>query len=218
MPEPITIPISYFEVTVEYERPQFQLWLDRAAIVTAVFDALRLWEPTIDDVEAITSGKTSEQGFTIKLPTKRVSFFFGAASCKFTRENSDWQSAEETVAIFDSGITALVRASGVAPGPKRTAIALHVQPKSFPFIKLLAPLIPPQLSALEAEPPITMATVARWPHRKITIDGSAVVANAVYLRFERDFLPTASYREISEQLRKDEESLFALLGVEEDRG
>lgn len=217
MAEPVTIPISYFEVAADYERPQFQLWLDRAAVISAVFDALHSWEPTIDDVAAIITGKTSEQGFTIKLPLKRVSFFFGAASCKFTRENSDWQSAEETIAIFDAGISALIHAAGVNLGPKRAVIALHLQPKSVPFIGLLSPFIPPQLAALEAEPATTMATVAKWPYRKITIDGSGLVANAIFLRFEREFPTTASYDEMARQLRKDEEDLFTLLGVEEDR-
>jgi hypothetical protein len=62
-----------------------------------------------------------------------------------------------------------------------------------------------------------MATVAKWEHRKVTIDGSGVVANAVFLRFEREFPSAANYREIAAQLRKDEEELFTILGVEEDR-
>lgn len=218
MSEPVTIPISYFEVASNYERPQFHLWLDRAAVVSAVFDALHSWGPTIDDVDGINTGKTSEQGFAIKLPAKRVSFFFGAASCKFMRENSDWQSAEETIAIFDAGISALIHSGGVTLGPKKTAIALHIQPKSAQCIGLLSPFIPAQLAALEAEPATTMAAVAKWPHRKVTIDGSGVVANAIFLRFERDFPTTASYDEIAAQLRKDEEELFKLLGVEEDQG
>jgi hypothetical protein len=218
MAEPITIPISYFEVAADYERPQFQIWLERAAILSAVFDALHPWGPNIDDVDPVNTGKASEQGFTIKLPAKRVSFFFGVASCKFTRENSDWQSAEETIAIFDAGILALIGAAGVTLGPKRTVIALHIQLKSSPFITLLAPFIPPQLAALEAEPATTMATVVKWPHRRITIDGSGVVANAVFIRLERDFPTTATYDEIARQLRKDEDDLFKLLGVEEEQG
>jgi hypothetical protein len=218
MPELVTIPISYFEVAVGYERPEFRLWMDRASIVQGIFDALEPWEPRIDDVDAITTGKASEQGVTIKLPLKRVSFFFGPASCKFTRENVDWQSAEETIAIFDAAVSALIRSSGVAMGPKSTAISLHLQPKSLPFITLLTPFIAPQLAALDSQPVTTMATVAKWAHHKVTIDGSAVLANAIFLRFEREFPTTATYEEITDQLRKDEEDLFIILGVEEDRG
>jgi hypothetical protein len=218
MPELVTIPISIFEFKVDYERPEFTLWMDRASVVQGIFEALKRWEPRIDDVELITTGKTSEQGFTIKLPFKRVSFFFGPASYKFTQENVDWQSAEETIAILDTAVSALIRSTGVATGPKNTAISLHLQPKSLPFIALLMPFIAPQLATLDSEPVVTMATVAKWAHRKVTIDGSGVVANAVFLRFEREFPSGASYDEIADQLRKDEEDLFKMLGVEEDRG
>jgi hypothetical protein len=192
--------------------------MDRAFVVQGIFEALKPWGPRIDDVDAITTGKTSEQGFTIKLPLKRVSFFFGPASCKFTRENVDWQSADETIAILDAAVSALIRSGGIAMGPKNTAISLHLQPKSLPFIALLTPFIAPQFATLGSEPVMAMATVARWAHRKVTIDGSAVLANAVFLRFEREFPSSATYDEIAEQLRKDEEDLFKILGVEEDRG
>ena len=218
MPEPIAIPISYFEIAVDYERPEFRIWLDRPAVLQAVFDALRAWEPAIEDVEPINAGKPSEQGVTIKLPVKRVSFFFGVASCKFTRENVGWDLATETIAIFDAATSALVGAGHVTLGPKNTNIALHLQPKSLPFIALLAPFIPPQLAAIDSEPAITMATVAKWANHKVTIDGSAAIANAIFLRFERQFAATVSYDEIVCQLRKDEEELFRILGVEEDRG
>jgi hypothetical protein len=213
----VTIPISIFEFAADYERPQFKLLNDRACIVQAVFDALGQWEPRLDDLEIVTSGKASEQGFTIKLPLKRVSFFFGPASCRFTRENASWQTADETIAILDSAVSALLHSSGVSIGSKKTAVSLHLQTRSIPFIELLSPFIPPQLLALDSEPVSTFATVAQWEQRKVTIDGSGVVANAVFLRFEREFPSGATYGEISVQLKKDEEELFAILGVEEDR-
>ena len=217
MAELVTIPISVFEFAVDYVRPNFGLWLDRASVVQGIFDALKPWEPRIDDVDAVTTGKASEQGFTIKLPLKRVSIFFGPASCKFTREDVTWQSVEETTAILDSAISALIRFSGVALGPRNITIYLHLQPKSLPFTALLAPFIAPQIAVLDSEPVITMATVAKWPHRKVTMDGSAAIANAVFLRFERQFPNSSGYEEIAGVMRKDQEVLFTMLGVEEDR-
>lgn len=218
MAELVAIPISVFELAVDYERPEFRLWMDRASVVQAIFDALKPWEPRIDDVDAITTGKASEQGFTIKLPLKRVSFFFGPASCKFVRENVEWRTAEETIAILDAAVSALIRSSGVAMGPQNTTVYLHLQPKSLPFTDLLTPFIAPQLATLDSESVMTMATVAKWAHRKVTIDGSVVIANAVFLRFEREFPSTATYEEIAGQLRKDQADLFRILGVEEDLG
>lgn len=218
MAELVAIPISIFEFAVEYERPDFKFWADRSSVVQDVFDALKPWEPRLDDLDAIATGKASEQGFTIKLPLKRVSFFFGPASCRCTRENMDWQLANETIAIIDAVLTALSRSSRVAMGPRKASISLHLQPKSRPFVDLLTPFIAPPLAALDPEPVTTTAAVAKWAHRKVTIDGSAALANAVYLRFEREFPGAATYDEIAGQLRKDEEDLFRILGVEEDLG
>jgi hypothetical protein len=64
----------------------------------------------------------------------------------------------------------------------------------------------------------TIAIVLKWgDDHKVTIDGSGVLANAVFLRFERRSPSAATYEEIASQLKKDEENLFRILGVEEDQ-
>jgi hypothetical protein len=52
---------------------------------------------------------------------------------------------------------------------------------------------------------------------KVTLDGSGALVNAVFLKFEREFGAAAGYKEMAEQLRRDEEELFIMLGVEEDQ-
>ena len=69
---------------------------------------------------------------------------------------------------------------------------------------------------MESESPATMASVVRWSKRKITLDGSASLANAVFLKFEREFGATATSHEIAEQISADEKQLFAILGVVEE--
>jgi hypothetical protein len=217
MAELVTIPISYFELAVDF-RPNFKLWIDRGSIVQVVFEALSPWNPNVDDVEAISTGKISEQGFTLKLPLKRVSFFFGPVSCRFTRDAVNWESAEETITILDAAFSAFFGFSGMVMGAKRTAIAVHLQPRKLPFAELLKPFIPQLLGALESANIQTGAVVAKWDKRKVTLDGSAVVANGIYLKFDREFESFSTYQEIAHQLKKDEEELFGILGVEEDRG
>jgi hypothetical protein len=218
MPELVTIPISFFELVVDYIRPDLNLLADRAPIVQGIFDVLKPWNLSVDDVEPITTGKISEQGVTFKLPLKRVLFFFGAASCRFTRDAVDWDSAEETLAILDAVLSALVQLSSVAMVTKKTAVGVHIQPRTMSFMEILNPFLAPQLAALESEPVKTMATVAKWGKRKVTLDGSGSLANGVFLKFEREFESATTYQEIAEQLRRDEEELFRILGVEEDRG
>lgn len=75
MAQLVTIPISFVELTISYERPNIKAFNDRAALVQAIFDSLLPWNPKLDDVEPRTSGKLSEQGFSFRLPLKQISFF-----------------------------------------------------------------------------------------------------------------------------------------------
>jgi hypothetical protein len=218
MPELVTIPISYFEVAVKYERPVFQLWIDRAAVLQGIFDALKPWNPNIDDTEHRNDGKPSEQGIVLKLPLKRASFFFGPGACKFSRDDADWGAADETIAILDAALSALTFFGHVVLGKKSTAINLHIQPRVLTFMDVLNPFVPRELAAIESQPVRTMATVAKWENRKVTIDGSGALANGLFLRLERDFEASATYDEMAQLLRHDEEELFTILGIEEDRG
>ena len=43
-----------------------------------------------------------------------------------------------------------------------------------------------------------MAIVSRWPQRRITLDGSAAIANAIYVQTERDFDAQASYEDVKQ--------------------
>lgn len=217
MPELVTIPIAIFEITVEYARPVMKLLMDRKEVVDVLFEQFKPWKIKVDDLEVISAGKPSEQGVKFKLPTKRTSFFFGAASCTLTRDDADWESAEETIQIFDIGISALRASGGVEVGSFQTAIALHLQPKNLQFIELLKPFAPAPLAALDPSPMKAIAAVIKWKKRKVTIDGSSQLANGVFLRFEREFESTETYDAIAAQLKTDEDELFELIGVKEDR-
>jgi hypothetical protein len=218
MPELVTVPISFFECTVDYVQPIIRLLGDRAAVVQSVFDALKPWNPNIDDIELRNTGKSSEQGVNFGLPLKRVSFFLGPSYCRLTRDDADWVAAEETIAILEAALSALVLETDITVRGYRTAIALHLQPRKMSFVEILRPFVAPQLAGLEKEPFRTMAAIAKWPTRKVTIDGSGAIANAVFVKLEREFESSSTYGEMAAQLKQDEEDLFKILGVEEDRG
>jgi hypothetical protein len=216
MPETVTIPISFFEVTFDYVHPDLRLLGDRASIVQGIFEALQPWSPIMDNIEVKTAGKISEQGVSFKLPLKRVTFFFGPAHCTFSRDGVDWITAEETIRILETFVSCFITLSGVQLAARKTTIGLHIQPKTAPFIKILSPFVAPQLAALEAVPLKTMAAVVRWENRRVTLDGSGSLANGLFLKLEREFASTMAYSEMAEQLMRDEQELFAVLGIEED--
>ncbi|HXP86252.1 MAG TPA: hypothetical protein VN841_16115 [Bryobacteraceae bacterium] len=218
MVELVTIPASFFELIAEYERPAIHLLIDRGAVVQAIFDALKPWNPRIDDIESHTTGKHSEQGVTFRLPTKHVSFFFGAAACRFARDAVDWTSAEETINMLDTCLSALLRHAGVAWVTQKTAIGVHIQPRTKNFVDILRPFLVHELAMLDQGPLQTMAVVAKWGKRRLTLDGSGLLANALFVKLEREFETSISYEAMAQQLHADEEELFRILGIEEERG
>jgi hypothetical protein len=216
MPEIVVIPISFFEATFDYKETNIMLWLDRAVVVQALFAALKPWNVAVDDVEIITTGKPSEQGLKFKLPQKQASFFFSPTLCRFSKDNADWQSAEDTIAVMAAAYSALANAGKIEAATIKTVIALHMQPKSLPFMNILRPFVPVSLIALDKDVK-TMASIVKWDKRKVIIDGSGQLANGIFLRFEHEFDGAATYEEIAKQLRADEEAFFAILDVKEEQ-
>jgi hypothetical protein len=217
MPHLVTIPIALFEVIIEYARPNMKLLVDSAKVIDQLFESFSPWNVKVDDVEVITEGKPSDQGVKFKIPTKRTSFTFGAGSCKLNRDDADWPSAEEMIKILNTGWNVLSELGGVVPGAYKTAIAMHLQPKTTRFIEILKPFAPPQLLKLETAPLKATAAVVKWEKRRITVDGSSQLANGLFVRLEREFEGTVGYGEIAEQLKADEDELFGLLDVMEEQ-
>jgi hypothetical protein len=152
-----------------------------------------------------------------KLPQKHISFFVGAVFCRFSRNAVDWDLAEETITILDLVVSTLASQAAITMGPKKTAIGMHLQPRSLTFRDILRPFVPQEIVKLEETPFRTMANVTKWGHRAVTIDGSGSLANGVFVKLEREFAASDSYKEIAQRLWKDEQELFAILGIVEDK-
>ena len=217
MPEPVTIPIAIVNVTMEYVRPNMKLLMDRIRVVDQLFERYSPWNIKVDDVEIITEGKPSDQGIKFKIPRCRTSFFFSAAQCQLTQDDANWRAAEETIKILKIGVGTLAEVAGVEISSYKTAIALHLQPKTASSIQLLAPFASARITAFDPSPMTAFATVVKWDKRRITMDGSAQLANAIFLKFEREFPGKMPIEEVALQLKIDEDELFTLLGVEELR-
>ncbi len=216
MPNLVTIPIAILEITVEYSRPNMKLLVDRASVVDHLFQQFTEWNVKVDDVEVITEGKPSDQGIKFKLPAKRTSFMFGAGSCKLNRDDATWASAEETIAILDTGWSVLKELGQVEVGSYKTSIALHLQSKTTPFVEILKPFAAHPLLGLEPNAIKAIAGIVKWDKRRVTVDGSNQFANAVFVRLEREFDGSFSYQQIAEQLHIDETKIFELLDVVEE--
>ena len=215
MAEPVIIPISVFEVTVRYEKPVIRLLTDRAEIIQTLFDAFAEFEPNADDLEVVSAGKTAEQGIRLRFASQKITFFFGAANCKFTKEAALWAEADTILRILDTFLAILTKVSGVTFGKKTSVLSLHLQPKTASSQDILRPFIDSGIKSLDRAPLDAIAIVARWPRHRITLDGSALVANGIFVQMEREFDATLSYDEMKRDIFNDEFDLLKLLGVEE---
>lgn len=219
MAERIIIPISTLDIIVDYETPSVRLWADRfraVEVIEALFDALKPWGVNLDDIEGVDQGKNSEKGVRYRLPRKKASFFFSGAFCRFTQDDANWVQAQESLAILNTGVATLMKLASLRKATQHASLAFHFQPKTGKFIDLLKPFVPPQFLGLEASPLLTMASVVKWGGRSVYIDGSGSIANAVFVKIDRDFTPEHSFEQIAEQVFADETKLFNILGVEED--
>jgi hypothetical protein len=215
MPTAITIPISMFELAIGYQKPELRLLADRARPVQALFDAFAPWTPRLDDMEIITAGRHSEQGVKIRINGQGASFFFGALGCRFTQENATWDHAANLQELVTIALNTLATSTGVIFGTKTSIVSRHLQPETGSFKDILRNFIVPGIQNLAQEPAIAMAIVARWPKRRITLDGSAALANAIFLQTEREFDSAVSLEQIQKTLWAERQELFELLGVAE---
>jgi hypothetical protein len=215
MPAAITIPISTFELSITYRKPEIRLMGDRVGLVQALLDALAPWNPDLDEMEVITTGKPSEQGIKIRIGTQKASFFIGATGCKFVKEAADWSDADEILRLLGTVLTTLIQASGVVFAKQVTILSLHLELKAVSFKDILRAFIVPEILKLYPSPPNAMATVVRWQKRRITLDGSAALANGIFLQMEREFDANATYDEMKKTIFDDEAELLKMLGVEE---
>jgi hypothetical protein len=215
MPSDITIPISVFELTLFYEKPEVKFLGDRSVAAQALFTALAPMNPGVDDMELITTGRLSEQGVALKIPSQKISFFFGPTYCKFTKDGAEWSEADQILNLLTLMSDALASSAELKFAKRLSVLSLHLQLTTVSFKEILRTLMVPGILGLEVEQTDTMAIVARWPKRSLTLDGSAALANGLFLRNEREFDSGISFKDMQAAIRKDQQQLFTLLDVQE---
>jgi len=218
VPELVTIPLSNFEITIEYQTPKVDLWWDRRNVVQPMFEAFRPWGIEIDDIEALDQGKLSERGLKLRIPRKKASFFFGPAFSRFSQDDANWAMERETIDMIRAGLSTLVATGGIAPSTMHASLTLHLQPRTVRFIDLLRPFTPHRLEGIgeDGDTLRALASVVRFGNRAIYLDGSNSIANAVLVKLDRSFLVGTSFEDVAMQLQADQVAIFNILDVKED--
>lgn len=131
------------------------------------------------------------------------------------KNSAVWPEADHILAILTAALDALHRATGVVYADMTSILSLHLQPKTVQFRDILRRFIVPEILALSKEETTAMAIVSRWPKYRITLDGSAALANAIFVQSERQFDAKTDFDDMKSIIFQDEQDLFSLLDVQE---
>ncbi len=217
MPAAITIPLCSFDISFVYEKPVVQFLADRAVMIREVFTAFAPWTPSFDDIQFPTEGKNSDRGVNFKIASQNASFLVGPVNSRFIKEGANWAEVDLIDSLMQAGLSGIRRVSEINFRSQHVVVSMHIQPTTVPFRDILRKAIMSErILALDAEPTNVMAMILKWPRYRLTIDGSAALANGIYLQVERDFDGQATFDDVKTAFRADQAAIFGLLDIKEE--
>jgi hypothetical protein len=217
MPEPVKIPSASAEYVARFERPYVGLIAnDRPRVFEAVVAALLPFGFRLANTEIVTAGTLADQKVIFRLPERGISFQFGAEEYRFVKDGSSWNRSEEDGQILLAAERGLLEASGAKVESCLVTLAMHLQPLTKTREEILAPFVPEPFRPLrEQRQAQTFGNYLKWADGDVSLDFSVAFANGIFLRLTSQFKGRPPLSDILTKVRRDEEMLFGLLGIEE---
>lgn len=214
----VKIPLASAEYCARLQQPHIgMLSPDLASIFRAVFDSLLPFNLQLANIDVVTAGPLPDRKVTFKIPERGIAFQIGPEDYRFTKEGSSWQTAEQDVSVLLAAETAFLHATGAQLKSCQATIAMHLQPLGKTRDEILAPFVPePFKSFLSTTQAQSVGSHLRWMNGEVLIDFSLVVANGIFMRMTSQFEGHPPLTDVLKKVRADEETLFELLGVQED--
>jgi hypothetical protein len=163
--------------------------------------------------DVVVTGPLADHKVTFRFPDKGISLQFGAEYFQFTKEASNWATAEDDVKILVAAEQALLRGTSVEVGNCLVTVALHAQLLTKPRGEVLSSFLPAPIR--EWRDAISYGNHLRSADGDLLLDFSAVFANGIFLKFSFQFDGHLPAQQMLERVRKEEISIFQLLGIEE---
>lgn len=212
------VPYSHVEYTAVFKKPIIGAWWPPTNLVTALLSGLEPWGFKLDGVEVKThTEKLNEHSIVIRrtsppFPAQNVTLGLGKVGV--TAENPDWPEADQLITKARAVLGAVCETGGAEIESQQLLLAMHIQIKDKPRQDVTAPLLNPVVfKLLDGEVKFPGIILIR-EKSLIVIDASIVHANGLFVRISREHPPEASLERLAEVLRKDEENLFDILGLE----
>jgi hypothetical protein len=217
MAELVKIPVSNTEYQAYFTRPCIGFIGDeRQKAFEAVFTALLHFNLRLENTEIITTGTLADHKAIFRIPERGIRFQFGAEEYRFNKDYASWATADEDGQIFLAAENALMEGSGAEVKSCTVTVAMHLQPLTKPREEILEPFFPePYKAFITQRPAQTYGHHVRWADGNVLLDFSVPFANGIFLRFSSFFMGHPPFSEVLAKVRSDQDSLFAILGVEE---
>jgi hypothetical protein len=208
---------SFLEYTLAFETPILESWEHRTTLSGYILAALKPWGFNLDGVEVKTPEKVGDHAIIFRRtsppnPPRALALFLGKIF--ISAENLDWSEAEAFMSAMTAGIEAVRAFTGCAVGSQNLGLGMHVQLKNKPLSEVTAPLISATARELLDGDIRFSGVVINREKSNITIEMSAMYANALWVRMFREHPAAATLPDIAVALRKDEEQLFKVLALE----
>lgn len=212
------IPYGLLEYTAVFGRPIVEAWEIRSKIIAAVLDALNPWGFKLDGVEIkARAEKLVEDGIVFRRTspaTPAMSLALGFGKVFVSAENLDWTEAEHFIAGISAGLNAVLQTAKPEIESQHIALGMHIQVNTKPRKDVTAPLLSPSAFQLLDGDVKFPGIILNREKSSIIIDASAAYANGLFVRMFREHPPDATFQQMADVLRRDEQQLFEVLGLE----
>jgi hypothetical protein len=211
--EILNIPESLFELTIAFQEPMLKAWIERPyGIVETLYQALKPWGVTLGNAIWEKDPKTIRDArVAFEIPKASTIVRAGLETLSFTVFNPDWESAPQVLSLFETVTAKVVSFGPVTLSDLRAIIALHVMPGSRPFVETLRTLVD-----VKALGPADMYGFSIYNRdSSMVLDKSVKYNGGVFVRLERSFPGTTTFKAILAALYADQGKAFGFLGIPE---
>jgi hypothetical protein len=210
----VKVPLASTEYQARFERPSIGfIGVDRARAVEAVVDALLPFGFRLANSDVVAAGPLADHKVVFRFPDRAITLQFTAEYFLFTKEGSNWATAQEDVGILVAAEQALLGGSSTKVANCLVTIAMHAQLLAKPREEVLASFLPAPFR--EWRKAISYGNHLRWADGDLLLDFSAVFANSIFLKFSSRFEGHPPAAHLLEQVQGQENSIFQLLGIQE---
>lgn len=220
MPEKVQSEITYslLEYTAEFRRPIFGAPSPPGELIASILDELGPSGYSFNGVEfSLQAPKLDEFAIVFRRTTPALpvrSFALGFGKVHIRAENVDWAEADRFISSHGAALDAVRKRGGAEIRLQKLVVAMNIQLKNKPRKVVSAPLLSPVAAKLLDGEADFCGVILLRGKAIFVVDASVATANGLFLRIIREHEPEASFGELADVLRNDEQRIFDVLGLE----